>query len=234
MQEPGALGPSGKVPDPIVPGGYTELMRTSLFAFLVCPELACAEPQAYGIYLDSWFGLPEVRENLGKQVESLKPLFWAFPELAHRSFYVAAPGVLPQDEYFRGDPRKVFGCYFIEDIPVHPRPGGWRALWRALAMPPLEPGQQALRDRGLPLEHPLWLAALVALSRLRRARPGHGEYFAFPLRGPELLAGRLRPLAPWASQKSFTRSPSNTVPPRRHRASRQESASSREIGSETS
>ena len=230
----GLLVQVGKAPDPVVPGGQTELLRTSLLAFLVCPELACAEPQAYGIYLDSWFGLPEVRENLGKQVESLKPLFWAFPELAHRSFYVAAPGVLPQDEYFRGDPRKVFGCYFIEDIPVHPRPGGWRALWRALAMPPLEPGQQALRDRGLPLEHPLWLAALVALSRLRRARPGHGEYFAFPLRGPELLAGRLRPLAPWASQKSFTRSPSNTVPPRRHRASRQESASSREIGSETS
>jgi len=45
----------GKVPDPIVSGGTTELLRTSILAFLVSPELAWAEPRAYEVYLRAWF-----------------------------------------------------------------------------------------------------------------------------------------------------------------------------------
>lgn len=44
----------GRVPDPVVPQGTTELLRTSLLAFLLSPELCWAEPAAYELYLRSW------------------------------------------------------------------------------------------------------------------------------------------------------------------------------------
>jgi hypothetical protein len=76
----------GKVPDPIVSGGTTELLRTSILAFLISPELAWAEPRAYEVYLRAWFA------RCGINADKALALFLAFPELLFRAFYVVSAG----------------------------------------------------------------------------------------------------------------------------------------------
>ncbi len=125
----GLLVRVGEVPDPVAAGGHTELLRTSLLAFLLSPELCRAEPAAYRHYLRAWFASPAVREALGADREPTLMLFTAFPELAHRAFY-----------FGDGDPgagRRRFGRYHIVDLPTAPRPPGLRELLSALMHAPL-------------------------------------------------------------------------------------------------
>jgi len=194
----GLLVRVGKVPDPIVPGGYTELVRTSLFAFLACPELAYAEPKAYGLYLTSWFALPEVREALGPQPDQLRALIWAFPELAHRSFYVAKAEGAPQVEMPKDDRRKIFGCYYVEDVPTRPEPISTRELLTALRRPPLSEGWRALRGEAhVRLDGARVLQRAILSFGLGRPRWVHRvDLNVRPalLSGPELHQGRLRPI----------------------------------------
>ncbi|NOX44398.1 MAG: hypothetical protein GXO72_01485 [Caldiserica bacterium] len=176
----------GKVPDPIVPGGRTELLRTSLLAFLLSPELCRAEPAAYGRYLRAWFAAPAVREALGGDWEPALALFAAFPELAHRAFYLGD-----------GDPeRRRFGRYHIRDLPTAPRSPGIRGVLSALAHGPLDlpdppPGRLDRLARGC---GPLRIA--LGLRVRRRVRPGIGDIAVQPLAGPELLGMRLLPARP--------------------------------------
>lgn len=65
----------GKVPDPVVPGGTTKLLRTSLLAFLLSPELCWAEPAAYELYLRYWLSQNMLHEPV------FLAIFLAFPEL---------------------------------------------------------------------------------------------------------------------------------------------------------
>ncbi|MBC7098415.1 hypothetical protein H5T52_04775 [Candidatus Bipolaricaulota bacterium] len=231
----GLLVPVGRVPDPIVPGGTTELVRTSLLAFLISPELAYAEPQAYEAYLAAWFALPEVRAALGEEAEGVHLLLWAFPELAHRAFYSAA-GAPVADPYLQGDPRRVFGSFFIADLPMAPPDLGPRGLLKALRRAPLAEAWRSLKGQGSRIELP-GLKGWVMEWALRRPRRTHHAPFKLdvaPLSGPELYPTRLRPAGLSAPQSSPIRSWLKVMPPRRHRASRQESASSGVTGSGTS
>jgi hypothetical protein len=110
----------GKVPDPIVSGGTTELLRTSILAFLISPELAWAEPRAYEVYLRAWFA------RCGINANKALALFLAFPELLFRAFYVVSadpeppkelPADLPETEVIR-----IFGSYHIGICPLPPSP----------------------------------------------------------------------------------------------------------------
>jgi len=175
----------GKVPDPMVSGGTTELLRTSILAFLVSPELAWAEPRAYEVYLRAWF------ERCGINANKALALFFAFPELLFRAFYVVSadpeppkelPADLPETEVIR-----IFGSYHIGDLPTSPKPLGFREVWGALRRPVLARGLEVLRKEELGGWG--WL------------RFGHGkivkdppwDYPIPPLLGPELLSDRLRP-----------------------------------------
>ncbi|MGQ9854545.1 MAG: hypothetical protein ACUVTG_14235 [Candidatus Oleimicrobiaceae bacterium] len=194
----------GTVPDPIVPGGRTELLRTSLLAFLLSPELAYAEPDAYATYIESWFSCPEVLNDpgitMGPGTEWVQAMILAFPELAHRAFWVAhasanGPTELPLD-LTEADRVRIFGSYYIGDLPIHPTPLGVRELAAGLRRPPLLSGWHALKRQGM--SHPRGnLRGLVLALHLDRPRRAHGKpspYPIAPLAGTELLEGRLRPM----------------------------------------
>ncbi|HDI10917.1 MAG TPA: hypothetical protein ENF77_01160 [Candidatus Acetothermia bacterium] len=162
----GLLVPVAKVPDPLVPGGRTELLRTSLFAFLASPELCYLEQRAYRLYLKAWFGLllqggddPRLR------------LFLAFPNLAHKGFYVADGSA------------RYFGDFFIQDIPVGPKPMGWKETLSILWGHPIAVGWQGSRDLPLPLLLRAFLRRPIANTM------GDAE----PLSGMELFPGRFYP-----------------------------------------
>ncbi|RLE28761.1 hypothetical protein DRJ54_05945 [Candidatus Acetothermia bacterium] len=180
----GLLVRVGQAPDPVVPGGRTELLRTSLLAFLLCPELARAEPKAYRCYLESWLSSLEEGDR-----RDMAEALAAFPELAGMAFY-SATGPEVDDPYFQGDPRRVFGVYHIRDLPTRPLPPGAWELWRALSQPPLG-GRWPQGLRG-----PLWARlarAKWALWPRRRTGRTAGEFLSEPLAGPELFPGRLYP-----------------------------------------
>jgi len=101
----------GRVPDPVVPQGTTELLRTSLLAFLLSPELCWAEPAAYELYLRSWLSQNGLNEP------AYLALVLAFPAVTFRAFYVAyggseAPEEMPPD-LPEGERVRVFGSYQI-------------------------------------------------------------------------------------------------------------------------
>ena len=137
----------GKVPDPIVSGGTTELLRTSILAFLVSPELAWAEPRAYEVYLRAWF------ERCGINADKALALFLAFPELLFRAFYVVSPDPEPPKELPADLPGteliRIFGSYHIGDLPTSPKPLGFREVWGALRRPVLARGLELLRKEEL-------------------------------------------------------------------------------------
>jgi len=123
----------GKVPDPIVSGGTTELLRTSILAFLVSPELAWAEPKAYELYLRAWF------ERCGINADKALALFLALPELLFRAFYVVfpdpetpkeLPADLPESEIIR-----IFGAYHIGDLATSPKPLVFGRFWERCVSP---------------------------------------------------------------------------------------------------
>lgn len=177
----------GRVPDPVVPGGTTELLRTSLLAFLSSPELCCAEPAAYELYLRHWL--------CQNGEETLLPILLAFPELATRAFYVAdvgpdAPEEMPPD-LPEAEKIRVFGIYHIGDLPKEPQPLGHLELLRALRGPALARGWHLLRRQGLwsGLGPWGWLC-----TRKPSLVPDPAETYPIaPLSGPELLWGRLKP-----------------------------------------
>ncbi|MCR4408323.1 MAG: hypothetical protein NUW24_15625 [Anaerolineae bacterium] len=129
-----------------------------------------------------------------------RPMILAFPELAHRTFWVAqasanGPAELPPD-LTEGDRVRIFGSYYIGDLPIHPTPLGVRELAAGLRRPPLLSGWHALKRQGM--SHPRGkVQGLVLALYLDRPRRAHGKpspYPIAPLAGPELLGGRLRPM----------------------------------------
>ncbi|HEU68071.1 MAG TPA: hypothetical protein ENN53_02445 [Candidatus Acetothermia bacterium] len=187
----------GQVSDPIVPDGYTELLRTSLLAFLLVPELAYAEPEAYALYLDAWFSAPAVTEDLGAKREGVHALFLAFPELAHRLFYVAREGTarraglpfgLPETEWIR-----VFGLYHLADLPTGPIRLKAREAWAALRRPPLPAGWAHLGRQDLGSVRNPWIRRILRGTQLlphRLPATGPLPFAIAPLAGPELMKDR--------------------------------------------
>ncbi len=197
----------GRVPDPIVPEGYTELLRTSLLAFLLSPELAYAEPEAYALYLDRWFASPALAAGLGAQGPLVHALFLAFPELGSRMFFVAHEGSerraeLPLDLEER-EWTRVFGLYHLADLPTRPDDLPVRKWLAALRKPPLAQGWARLREHGggaLGRRK-----VLLPLSRLLGRRPLRSDpapYEIQPLKGPELVEDRLRPFPLHGTRRS--------------------------------
>ncbi len=178
----------GRVPDPIVPAGHTELLRTSILAFLLSPELCRAEPAAYEHYLRAWFSYPRVKDTLGADWAYTLSLFMAFPELANRAFYCGAAGG-------NGEQRR-FGRYLFRDIPAAPRPPGlWRLVTALRREPLIVPGPPPAR-----MGNRWFRRGLIRLLLRCRARPkgsGGGDIPIQDLAGPELLEMRLLPLRPW-------------------------------------
>lgn len=179
----------GKVPDPVVPGGTTELLRSSLLAFLLSPELCWAEPAAYELYLAQWF-----RES-GLEGSALFALFLAFPELTTRAFYVADPGPEPPEamppDLPESEKTRVFGSYFIGGVLTKPQRLGRSQLLRVLRGPALARGFGLLgkEDGMLSFGFRRWL-----WSRGVRLVSDPPECYPIaPLGGPELLHGRLKP-----------------------------------------
>lgn len=188
----------GRVPDPVVPEGYTELLRTSLLGFLLSPELAYAEPEAYALYLDRWFASPSVTAGLGAHGPLVRDLFLAFPELASRMFFVAEEGSERRAELpFNLEERewiRVFGLYHLADLPTRPQDLPLREWLAALRTPPLAEGWARLGqdDWGALGRRRL----LLSLSRLLGRRPLRSDpapYEIQALKGPELVEDRLRP-----------------------------------------
>ncbi len=212
----------GRVPDPIVSEGSTELLRTSLLAFLLSPELAYAEPEAYGLYLGAWFASPAVAEALGEGQGVTRDLFLAFPELAHRLFYVAEEGAtrraelpfgLPETEWIR-----VFGLYHLADLPTGPVRLRAREAWAALRRAPLPAGWVRLKDQDLGSltdSRVRWVVRGAQLLPHRPIRQGPPPYAIAPLAGPELVEERLRPAvgeAPTAPPGKGGRTPPTASP----------------------
>ena len=175
----------GRVPDPIVRGGTTELVRTSLLAFLLSPELARAEPAAYTVYIKEWLA------PLGEGWQETATLFAAFPELATKAFYSHAEAEI-DDPYFQGDPRRVFGCYHIRDLPVEPRTLGFRDLWKTLTSPPVGTVPAHVL-KGSPLLR-LAVSARGRLCTWRRRDEAVPTEEVEPLAGPEFFPSRLLPV----------------------------------------
>jgi hypothetical protein len=55
-----------------------------------------------------------VKHALGADWEFTLSLFTAFPELAHRAFYIR-DGEIEEEQ-------KIFGKYYVKDVPTVPRP----------------------------------------------------------------------------------------------------------------
>ena len=192
----------GKVPDPLVPGGTTELLRTSLLAFLLSPELCRSEPAAYELYLRHW--LSQTGEA------SLLPFLLTFPELAPRAFYVAdagpeAPKEMPPD-LPESEKIRVFGVYPIGDLPTEPQALGRVEFLRALRSPALARGWRLLREKGFWSSLGLW--GWLGTRKPSLVPDPAETYPLAPLVGPELLSGRLKPnlrLLPLRSRHEETR-----------------------------
>ncbi len=179
----------GKVPDPVVSGGATELLRTSLLAFLLSPELCWAEPRAYELYLRHWLS-----QN-GAGEPALFSLFLAFPELATQAFFVAHEGPKPPEEMPADLPEsekiRVFGAYHIGGLSIKPEPLGLSELLRALRSPALARGWRLLEKEGI--VHHLGFLGWLWTRRSKLILDPPESYPIAPLSGPELLDDRLKP-----------------------------------------
>ena len=183
------------VEDPIYPRMHAERLRTTLLAFLACPELAFQEPTAYTAYIDGWFSLPMVLRQLEDRCQPVHALFLAFPQLAHRAIY--APGN-------REPSAQVFGWYRLCDLPTRP---GHPKLVRTLAedhRPALPAGRRVLYR--LLREDGTFRGLTRRLIERRLASPRDEEETdveALPPEVPALLPGRLLP-APVARRRFLT------------------------------
>ncbi len=185
-----------RVQDPWNSKMQTNLSRTTLLPFLLSPELAYAEPQAYEIYLRKWFALPSVTNELKESTELVFAFFLAFPEVANRAFYAAVPrDELPNEPLDNAGTKQLFGWYQLRDLPTAPAPQRLSRLLAGVRRPPLPAGWELLqRNNQLP-ELSRGVSQLILGRKLRRpAPPPEVKIEVHDLAGPELLAGRLRPV----------------------------------------
>ncbi len=184
-----------RVQDPWNAKMQTNLSRTTILPFLLAPELAYAEPQAYATYLRAWFALPAITDEVGKSVDLMYALFLAFPELVPRAIYAAAPrGELPNEPLDAIGARQLFGWYQLRDLPTTPTYPHLSHLIATLRRPPLPAGWRLLRS-GKQVQGLLHgMARLAYAHKLRRpAPPPPVEVEVRGIAGPELLTGRVRP-----------------------------------------
>lgn len=193
----GLLTRIGLVQDPIYPRMHAELLRTSLLAFVVCPELAYAESEAYATYLDAWFALSEIREDLGTRQDWVHALFLAFPELVRGCIYATQVEEKRSSENTGEAAKQIFGWYRVADLATHPNPPRLTKLLVAVRHPPLPSGYQALQEVGTSRNNIKGLSRFLLFLRLKRPPliDDMGLSIA-PLHGAELHAGRLRPTPP--------------------------------------
>lgn len=184
-----------RVQDPWNAKMQTNLSRTTILPFLIAPEFAYAEPKAYEAYLRAWFALPAVQDELGEGAELLFALFLAFPEIAPRAVYVAAPREELPDEPLGDDGgKRLFGWYRIADLPVSPAPRPLGALLGGIHRRPLPAGAALLKKIGIE-RHLRGISRFVLSRRFRHPAAAIPQEFEVePLRGPELLDGRIRPI----------------------------------------
>ncbi|MFQ5795377.1 MAG: hypothetical protein ACE5JP_10045 [Candidatus Bipolaricaulia bacterium] len=143
--------PIGRVPLPGTSAGFTEQLRTSLFAFLVCPDLAALEPIAYTHYLNRWFAESIVRDRfeglLRRTVPSLgvddrqiiyelhKRVALVFPVFLNHCFASIAERLSGGErvDASSADRKRIFGTYHLTDLPVMEdriRGDGWGATFQ--------------------------------------------------------------------------------------------------------
>jgi hypothetical protein len=186
----GLLRRVGLTADPLRPWMHGERLRTTLLAFLLCPDLAYAEPAAYETYVKAWFDQSTARQELGTKHKTLERLFLAFPELAHRACYALSPdtpSVIAGAEPVHGD----FGRYRIVDLPAAPGVGPMQAARAILSRPPLfhSDREALLSDETIPA----WIKPMLRWALRRHDTAQRIEVASAPLVGPELCQGRLRP-----------------------------------------
>ena len=179
------------------------LSRTTILPFLIAPELCYAEPQAYEIYLRRWFALPSVTNELRESAELAFAFFLAFPEVANRAFYAAASrDELPNEPLDNAGAKQLFGWYQLRDLPTVPAPQRLSRLLAGVHRPPLPAGWQLFHRNNQLQELFRGLSRLVLGRKLHRPAPlPEVEIEVRDLAGPELLAGRLRPI-PFVELKS--------------------------------
>jgi len=128
------LATVGTVPDPATSGGMTSLLRTTIFAFLLHPGLARAEPSAYEQYVRAWAALPQTRETFALTVQSQFPNLSELEKTALYEFHWRMGLVFP--DYLRSrwlvlresatldvpreltsiERKRVFGEYYLADL----------------------------------------------------------------------------------------------------------------------
>ncbi len=193
-----------RVQDPWNAKMQTNLSRTTILPFLLSPELCYAEPKAYEIYLHAWFALPQVKDELKDSAAILYAFFLAFPEIAGRSFYAAAPrDELPDEPLDERGAKRLFGWYQLHDMPVEPAPQHLTRLLIGVRRPPLPAGLALLRANREIGGLVRGTGRIALAHRLRRAARVISQDFPVEeLAGPELLGGRLRPV-PFAELMSI-------------------------------
>jgi len=129
----GLVARVGLAVDPTTPQMHAERLRTTLLAFLTCPDLAALEPTAYTAYIDAWFALPAIRRRLGTRHETTRALFLAFPEIAPRSIYAVSTHT-----------EALFGWYRLTDLPLRPTRVMLARLLAGVHRPALPAGRRAL------------------------------------------------------------------------------------------
>lgn len=169
---------------------HGERLRTTLLAFLLCPDLAYAEPAAYETYITAWFDQPMTRQDLGTKHKTIERLFLAFPELAYRACYALppdTPSMIAGTEPGHSD----FGWHRIVDLPATSVVRPMQAARAILSRPPLfNSDQEALLLDEL---IPAWIKPMLRWALRRHDTTPRIEVASAPLVGPELCQGRLRP-----------------------------------------
>ncbi len=191
----GLLTVVDRVQDPWNAKMQINLSRTTILPFLLAPELAYAEPQAYETYLRAWFAIPAIMGDLDKRADLMYALFLAFPELVPRAIYAAAPrDELPSESLDATGARQLFGWYQVRDLPTAPTYPHLSHLIATVRRPPLPAGWLILRNEKQVHRLLHGMARFVYAHKLRRpAPPPSVKVEVREISGPELLAGRVRP-----------------------------------------
>lgn len=112
--------------------GHMDLLRTTLFAFLLSPALALLEPEAYTAYVSSWLAQPEPRERFFLSLKGLPEaeaawlyrLQWELglilPEYLHWSFasFASRPELeqLDLSGATAAERERIFGEYYVAGL----------------------------------------------------------------------------------------------------------------------
>jgi|GEM_PF-2047195 len=206
----------GERPSRATVGGYIEVLRTTLFAFLMSPRLALLEPEAYTAYITNWLSQPWARERFLSSLEGLsegeaerlyrlqRELFLTFPGYLHSSFasFAERPGLEKAElgGATAAERQRIFGQYYLagiitaEEAKRPPRIGFPKLLRLArqrirLDRPRLDEGAPAPLSRGQRLKVKL----LLTMARWPASSPQEHLSVA-PIEGATLLAERLGPI----------------------------------------